>query len=126
MPGKPFKKVAFSCYPVRDMAKARNFYEGVLGLTPATKLHDQWYEYDLGETTFAITTMTAEGFPKPGSQGSVAFEVDDIESLVERLRTKNLDFISPEICDFPTCKAAFLKDPDGNMLSLHQLKQLGN
>ncbi|WP_180271622.1 VOC family protein [Leptospirillum ferriphilum] len=122
MQGKAFKKVAFSCYPVSDMEKARDFYEGVLGLAPASKLHDQWYEYDLGETTFAITTMAAEGFPKPGSQGSVAFEVADIENLVERLRKENVEFLVPDVCDFPTCKAAFLKDPDGNMLSLHQLK----
>ena len=26
--------IAFSCYPVKDMARARKFYEGVLGLKP--------------------------------------------------------------------------------------------
>ena len=27
-------EIAFSCYPVTDMARARKFYEGVLGLKP--------------------------------------------------------------------------------------------
>ena len=27
-------EIAFSCYPVKDMARARKFYEGVLGLKP--------------------------------------------------------------------------------------------
>ena len=122
MPGQGFKKVAFSCYPVSDMEKARHFYEEVLGLVPATSFGDKWHEYDLGETTFVITTNTGEGFPKPGSQGSVAFEVDNIENLVKRLRKKNVEFLVPDICDFPNCKAAFCKDPDGNMVVLHQLK----
>ena len=27
-------EIAFTCYPVTDMARARKFYEGVLGLKP--------------------------------------------------------------------------------------------
>ena len=27
-------EIAFSCYPVTDMARARKFYEGILGLKP--------------------------------------------------------------------------------------------
>ena len=30
------KEVAFSCYAVTDMDRARKFYEGVLGLKPTT------------------------------------------------------------------------------------------
>ena len=30
------QKVAFTMYPVKDMARARAFYEGVLGLGPST------------------------------------------------------------------------------------------
>jgi len=46
--------IAFSSYAVTDMARARRFYEGVLGLKPAV-LNDfatgQWAEYDVGSQT---------------------------------------------------------------------------
>ena len=29
-------ELAFACYAVTEMARARNFYEGVLGLKPTT------------------------------------------------------------------------------------------
>lgn len=65
----PFKKVAFTCYPVTDMKRARSFYEGLLGLQPGDNFQDAWQEYDFGGTTFAISSMIVE-FAKPGTQGS--------------------------------------------------------
>ncbi|HZL78085.1 MAG TPA: VOC family protein [Candidatus Limnocylindrales bacterium] len=44
-------ELAFSCYAVTDMARARKFYEGVLGLKPTTVVdsaHGQWVEYEFG------------------------------------------------------------------------------
>lgn len=41
-------ELAFSCYPVMDMARARKFYEGVLGLKPTMIVGEaggmQWTE----------------------------------------------------------------------------------
>ena len=116
-----FKKVAFTCYPVKDMARARAFYEGVLGLTPGDDFQGAWQEYDFGGTTFAISSMIVE-FVKPGTQGSVAFEVGNLKSLVKDLRAKNVEFTTDEVMDTPVCSMAFMKDPDGNTVSLHQAK----
>src|SRR4030066_538476 len=70
------KSIAFIVYPVSDMARSRVFYESVLGLTPAYSYGDEWVEYDLGDSTFAITT-TDMGHT-PGALGAiVAFEVED-------------------------------------------------
>ena len=41
------KEIAFTAYPVTDMARARAFYEGVLGLTVETNHGDKWVEYGL-------------------------------------------------------------------------------
>ncbi len=51
-------EIAFSCYPVKDMERARKFYEGALGLK-ATVVYGtpgamQWTEYDIGAGTLAL------------------------------------------------------------------------
>src|SRR5687768_4217668 len=112
----PIKKVAFTIYPVVDLARARSFYEGTLGLKPGSYSHENWQEYDFGGTTFAISPMIIE-FVKPGTQGSVAFEVADVDAWVRDLRAKGLKL--DDVMDTPVCRMAFVKDPDGNTVSLH-------
>ena len=117
-----FKRVGFTVYPVADMKRARAFYEGVLGLKPGEDFDGKWQEYDFGGTTFAISTAIIE-WVKPGSQGSVAFEVSDVKGLVKDLRAKKVEFAGGEdVMETPVCTMAFMKDPDGNSISLHQLK----
>ena len=42
------KKVAFTMYPVKDLERARKFYEKKLKLIPGSILSDgAWVEYDL-------------------------------------------------------------------------------
>ena len=73
--------IAFTVYPVSHMEQARAFYEHVLGLHVSYNYRDVWVEYDLGSSTFAITT-TAMGHT-PGAKGAVvAFEVSDLEMIV--------------------------------------------
>ena len=48
--------MAFTAYPVSNMERARAFYEHVLGLHVSYNYRDVWVEYDIGESTFAITT----------------------------------------------------------------------
>lgn len=44
-------EIAFSCYPVTQMATSRTFYEGVLGLTPTMTVGApggmEWTECDI-------------------------------------------------------------------------------
>ena len=51
-------ELAFCCYAVTDMARARSFYEGVLGLKPTTVTdseHGKWTEYEFGP--YALATL---------------------------------------------------------------------
>lgn len=114
------KRVAFSVYPVSDMARARAFYEQVLGLKPGDDFDGKWQEYDIDGTCFAISSMIAQWI-KPGSQNAVAFEVEDLGALLADLKTQGVT-IDGEPMEFPPCKMAFVRDPDGNQITLHQLK----
>jgi catechol 2,3-dioxygenase-like lactoylglutathione lyase family enzyme len=115
------KSFAFVCYPVKDVAKATAFYRDVVGLKPALSLSERWSEFDLDGATFAVASGgEAMGFV-PGSANAVAFEVDDLDATIDRLRAKGLRM--DEAFEAPTCRACFAYDLDGNKFALHQLKK---
>lgn len=117
------KKVAFTMYPVEDMERARHFYEKILSLKAgAISAGGAWVEYDLpGGGCFAITTLAEGVKPNPNAGGSVAFEVDDLESLVDQLKSQGVKF-KLDIFATPVCKMAVMLDSENNALTLHQLK----
>ena len=115
-------ELAFTGYPVTDMARARAFYEGLLKLKPARNFESpngEWIEFDLGASTFAISNMSKEEW-KPSSDGpAVAFEVDDFDSAVDELRASNVKFFL-EPFENPGCRMTVLADPDGNSVVIHK------
>jgi predicted enzyme related to lactoylglutathione lyase len=110
--------MAFTVYPVRDMARSRRFYESVLGLTVGYALMDTWVEYDVGGSTFAITT-TDMGH-SPGAKGAVvAFETADLDAFVKSLKEKSVPFVV-ETFSTPVCRMAIIADPDENHVTIHK------
>jgi predicted enzyme related to lactoylglutathione lyase len=118
------RKVAFTLYPVTDMAQARAFYEGALGLTSNAAEKSPWVEYDLPEGgCFAITTVMADHQPSASAGGVIALEVDGIEALTARLRDNGVRLGAAEMIKGPHCRMMPVFDPDGNSLILHQLDE---
>jgi len=119
-----YKEIAFVAYAVTRMARARKFYEKVLGLKPngfsSGKVKSMWMEYDIGPGTLAIGV--SEEF-KPSKQGtSAALEVADFDEAVAHLKKHRVKFIiGPK--DFPLCRMVMFRDPDGNRIALHQRKR---
>lgn len=115
--------IAFSVYPVTDMPRAREFYEGVLGLT-ATMDHEMegghWVEYDIGAGTLAIGVAPGMEPSKDGC--SVSLEVDDFEKAVAELREAKVEFNFGPF-ETPVCHMAFVRDPDGNSVGIHKRKE---
>src|SRR5215468_7632107 len=94
-------EIAFTCYPVTDMARARKFYEDILGLKPTMLVGEpggmQWTEYDIGA-----------GAPdwKPTPTGcSVGLEMQDFDAAVTQLKAKGVKF-KMEPFPTPVCKMA--------------------
>ena len=116
------QEVAFFCYPVTDMARSRNFYEGVLGLKPTVtqeKPGMSWTEYDIGTTTLSIGM--APGWTPSTEGGNVALEVNDFEQAVTNLKAKKVPF-TMEPTETPVCHMAIISDPDGSRLLIHKRK----
>ncbi len=117
-------EIAFSCYPVTDMKRARAFYEEVLGLKATYSVGEpggmQWTEYDIANGTLSIGAGAPDW--KPTASGcSVALEVDDFENAISELRAKGVKF-RMEPFETPVCHMAFVHDPDGNAICVHKRK----
>ncbi len=116
-----YKELAFTAYPVTNLARARNFYEGILGLVPnaPVKPDDKFIEYDVGPGTVAIGS--SPNWPPSKDGASVALEVEDFEAAIAHLRGHKIDFIIGPM-EAPKCHMATFRDPDGNRLTIHHRK----
>ena len=111
---------------VKDLDRARNFYEGTLGLETKEDF-GEGLTMKSGDTTVNVYRSEYAGTNKATA---LNFDVDDIESEVKELKDKGVFF---EHYDLPGLeqhgdlyvgeggfKTAWFKDPDGNILSLIQ------
>jgi catechol 2,3-dioxygenase-like lactoylglutathione lyase family enzyme len=111
--------------PTRDSAKAREFYESVLGLR---FVKDDGFAMVLDANGIMIRVAKVADF-KPAQFTILGWQVVEIEKVVEELTSRGVHF---EIFGFfkqdtlgiwtaPTGdKVAWFKDPDGNILSVSE------
>ena len=110
---------------VRDIARARQFYEGTLGFEPVARQGEELIAYRSGKTVFNVYCSKFAG---TNQATAVTWAVGDrLEPVVEALVAKGISF---EHYDLPglrregdihvadDMKAAWFKDPDGNILNL--------
>src|SRR5436305_275072 len=84
-------KIAFVAIAVTDKERARKFYQETLELKPSSSaMEGGWIEYDLGGTTIGVGCHPAWQASRDGT--SVAFEVDDFDDAVAKLRERGVTF----------------------------------
>lgn len=118
------RKVAFTMYPIRDVPRARKFYEETLGLKPGSSGHqgdNWWIEYDLPEGGCLALTNFIPDAPSDAAGGTIALEVENLDALIADLKGKGVSFKS-DIIHSPVCRMAVCLDSEGNSILLHQLK----
>jgi predicted enzyme related to lactoylglutathione lyase len=114
------RHVAFTVYPVSDMARARAFYEGTLGLQVSDDYEGHWVEYKPGDKgVFAISDMPEVGRSDAQAGGTIAFEVDDVDAATATVRAAGAPVIM-EPFDTPVCRMSVVLDPSGNAVLLHR------
>ncbi len=110
--------------PTPDPERLRTFYEQVLGLVPYAERPGAIL-YRVGEgTLFAISRSGARA---TGGNTQMAFTVPDIDAEVAQLRSRGVVFEEYEaprteggIASIPAGRAAWFKDPDGNLIGVLQ------
>ena len=116
----------YAYIPVKDVARARRFYEQKVGLKPARE-EAGGVVYEFGEHTACFLYPT----PNAGtSKASQAFwQVDDIEREVADLESRGVvfeDYDEPgmkthhHIVAAGGAKAAWFKDTEGNIMAVIQ------
>ena len=109
---------------VKDLDRARTFYEGMLGLKLKDQEGGEVLTLESGDTTINVYRSEFAGTNKATA---LNFDVKDIAAEVRDLKDKGIMF---EHYDLPGLepegdlyvadgfKTAWFKDPDGNILSL--------
>ena len=109
---------------VKDMSKARAFYEGVLGLESVERQEDQMTTYRSGNSRINVYVSQFAGTNKATT---LTWAVPDAKAAAAALASKGVRF---EHYDMPGItregdihagygmKSAWFKDPDGNILQL--------
>src|ERR1700745_1124707 len=120
------KSALYAYIPAKDVARARKFYEQILGFKPKEGYAGGViYEFGKGTAFFLYPTLNAGT-----SHASQAFwQVDDVEREVADLKARGVEF---EYYDMPGeksasgvvtaggAKAAWFKDSEGNILAIIQ------
>lgn len=112
--------------PVKDLARARRFYEQSLKMEPLGLKPDGKFVYRCGGTEIAL-------FPKPegtkAEHTALSFKVADIARAITELKARGVTFADYDypglktvehVCVLGAEKAAWFQDPEGNTLCLHE------
>ncbi len=108
---------------VKDLDRARKFYEDTLGLTEVDDF-GEGFMLKSGDTRLSVYRSEYAGTNKATA---LTFDVEDIESEVRGLKDKGIAFehydleglrADGDIYRGEGMKTAWFKDPDGNILSL--------
>jgi catechol 2,3-dioxygenase-like lactoylglutathione lyase family enzyme len=112
--------------PVKDLARARQFYEQKLQLVPLGARPDGKFVYRCGGAEIALFPK-AEG--TKADHTALSFQVADISAAIAELKARGVVFDDYDLPDFRTVehvcvlgseKAAWFRDPEGNILCLHE------
>ena len=113
--------------PVTDVDRASTFYTESLGLdyTGTNDEGSAMYALDGGATLLLLPRPDS----RPSESTAMSFEVDDVASEISTLEERGVvfeDYDLPglktvdHVCVLGSEKAAWFKDPDGNVLCLHE------
>ena len=107
---------------ITDLARARAFYIGVLGLTeiPKPKTFDfvaLWFRFGDGQTLHLLQKPQAD----TRSPRHFALRVPDIGAAREHFRTHGVEI--QETGPIPFCDRFFVNDPDGNRIEIIQWRE---
>jgi len=119
-------KEAMATIAVKDLAKAKKFYGDTLGLKQSGEEMDEVATYNSGKSTIVVYESQFAGTNKATS---ATWGVGDkLDSIVSTLKKKGVPFehynmpgatLDGDIHKFGDFRAAWFKDPDGNILHIN-------
>lgn len=120
------KQDAVATVAVKNLAAAKKFYEGTLGLKQIDAEGDEVVVYESGASRLNVYRSQYAGTNKATG---VTWAVDNVEDEVRTLKSKGVAFEHYDmpgmklqgdlhVADGQNLKVAWFKDPDGNVFSI--------
>lgn len=108
---------------VQDMARARAFYEAMLGLRlerlPGPDIEMWAFPMDMEAPGSAGALVRAEGCPSGGNSTLVYFRCDDCATEAGRAKASGGDVVKDKFSIGEYGHIALVKDTEGNLVGLH-------
>jgi catechol 2,3-dioxygenase-like lactoylglutathione lyase family enzyme len=110
---------------VRDLAAARKFYEGTLGLEPVATEGAEAVTYRCGGSRLLVYRSEYAGTNR--ATAATWLVGDEVDAIVRELRGKGVTFehytfpdsrLEGDVHVFGALRNAWFKDPEGNILSI--------
>lgn len=111
------KRIKFVTVPVRDQARALEFYTKKLGLKVFTDQEmgdSRWIELQVPGAETLLVLFHQPSF-EPGPVPGVVFVADNVKGTYEELRAKGVEFTQPPKKE-PWGEHAIFKDTEGNLV----------
>ena len=114
------ERADFVSVPVRDLARAAEFYGETLGLTRSRGASERWVEFETGNVSLALIPIEMLGREEfTPNIAPIAIRVPDVAEARDKLESAGVEF-PMETIDSGVCHIAPFYDPDGNALQLHR------
>ena len=120
-------KTMTTVLPVKDMDRARAFYQDSLGLQPAGPLGEDSFLFSSDGSTAVELIVRPDA--DTSDHTSISFEVADLETEMSELAGRGVDFADYDLPGLKTVnhiavtghqRCAWFPDSEGNILCLHQ------
>ena len=119
------EKDAVANLAVKDLSRAKQFYEGTLGFEPVGHEGNELIVYRSGKTTFNVYRSKEAGTNKATA---LTWAVGDkVKAVVQELKSKGVTFeryhlpgltLEGDVHVGGGMQVAWFKDPDGNILNI--------
>jgi glyoxylase I family protein len=107
---------------VQNLAKAQQFYEGLLGLTSVERslsFEGRWYQIGAVQIHLIVSAQVIDDLVQPDKWGRnrhLAFAITDLDAMKQTLQAA----CYPYQLSSSGRAALFVRDPDGNLIELQQ------
>lgn len=108
-------------YCTGNMKKTRAFYRSLFGLKRGAEWNDFWSEFKTEPVTLCLNgPIHKKGWNWQGP-AAVALAVHDIHQAIAECRKRRVKVLLDPV-ETSVCWMAFIQDPSGNRICLHQRK----
>jgi predicted enzyme related to lactoylglutathione lyase len=120
-PPVPIRAVDFVMYCTRDLRRTRAFYQRLFGFKRGGEWNNFWSEFKTAPVTVCLNGPSASAKWNWQGPAAIALAVTDIHAAMAQCRRRKVKILIEPV-ETSVCWMAFIADPDGNRICLHQRK----